>query len=657
MSQLKQDDKEHSRTGRPLPVIDALRRTNNFCLQPTKEVIENCTTNKNALVSCIPPGPISDPEAVLVFRRPVPIEPVRFFVPEPGERGGIPDQIGCLGLFSAGVDAVLAIDLLYEQRWCFQNLFINAIATTITLAPNETLRLTIRNSQRKLLDQSNIDEVERSETTESLIVDREVINITRSSSNTENWNISGNASVSIPIKGVTVGLGVSGGFSQSTTEASQSSSEKVSEATQKSANNLRSLQKVEVKETVETVEEQEHSRVIVNPYRDRSLSLNVYNLGKEYRVDFALTHLQPSIILEFNAVTFDRNFVIANGDFLQRHLRDTRLRFELADILETTTDNSFGHALQEVERLSELALRYLFDVENIFNVDPINVLNEGTEANTPASSFDATRSKSGLEDAVSNKLAVIFTTMNYYFKMYQDEATNDEKLKVSLALSLEAALRPRWLDLEETEGMSKVMDEKNRTEAFRRLGGFLALVSGSIRPLLQPAQADQARLAASRRAEFVIQRTVDHLHCHMHYYICQYLYYLSKLTGGLTIKKFAESTLESATQPTGLSDHWEDLFSVEEAFVDRNTIVIPGRCRYDRSASAALAEMLDGDEAKELTFGILHSNRVLAPADGAHIEPSAGACILPEVPESATPPLLRVSLGNEPLQVTITNKE
>ncbi|MGF1471654.1 MAG: hypothetical protein ACFB50_07935 [Rubrobacteraceae bacterium] len=647
-------------------LINALRRANEICLGTSYDSLEACATDTEALMGCGNPKALSDPESVIVFRKPLPLEPVKIGREQddvgPFPESELPFDLGCVKLFKLGLKATLALDLIHEQRWCFQSQAVSALSTTISLAPNEKLSLTIRNTQRKLFDQTNLDEVEQNESTESLIVDRDIVNVTRSSTKTSNWQVSGNASVSIPIKAAMVNLGVGGSVSKSVTDSAQSSAEHVSEATLKSAKNLRNLQKVEVKETAETFEDRERSRVIVNPYRDRSLSLNMYSLGKEYLVDFVLTHLRPSIILEFTNVKFDRDFVIANGDFLQQHLQDVGIRFELSEALEAATDDGFGSALEDVQELAQLALKYLFDVPNIFNVADISQkagdFTIWTDANSPDSSFDAQSSKSGLNDAVDSKLSMIFSTINFYFKLYRDEVkVGNPDLAVSVALSLEAALKPLWLTAEETQDISNVHDQKHRTEAFRRLGGFLALVSGSIRPLLEPAEKDRARIEAARRAEFVISRVVNHLKCHRDFYIGQYLRYLTELTGGLTIRRFIEDALAQVSDPPELEANWDELFAIEEAFVDRNSVVVPGRCLYDEEASSSLIEMLDRDgKQNDLKFGILRRERVVVPTDGTYIESRAGDCILPDVPEPTPEPSFRISLNDGPLRVSVSQE-
>lgn len=637
------------------PLVTAIEQANQRCLsQRPQAPLEPCESDAAALLTCEPPRGTPDPETVLVFRKPVPLKRVDFRLP-PHDDVGSPQHvptglsIGCLPLFKGQLSAALAVDLIYEQRWCFKRHVVSALATTIALAPGETLNVTLKQSQRKVFDRTTLEQVEQTETTESTTVDRSVVNVTRSSSKTNNWSVSGDASISLPIKKVDIGLNVGGNLSQSVTETSQSSAEQVSEATRKSADSLRALSKVEVKETMETTQETTHSRLITNPYRDRSLRLNVFALAKEYLVEFALTGLRPVVLLEVSDIQFDRQFVLSNGDFLQGNLLDTGLRFELSDALEKAADHSPEPASEQVQSLSELALRYLFEEPNIFKVDAVKAGPASVgDGNDPTLAYEANRPQSGLDDAIANQFGRLFTILNFYFRVYKDKVQANKALAVPLALSLEASLGPLWSGVEEGDTVGHVLDESHFTEPFRRLAGFLSLVSGSIRPLLLAAEGEKERRDAARRAEFVVGRVVEHLRCHKDYYIARYLFYLSRLTGGLTIRRFAEDALSRASTPDGLQDKWTALFATEEAFVDGNTVVVPGRCTYGKDLGSTFMTSLGQPASRGLTFGVLRADRVLTPADGSHIEPASGSCVLPDVPPSPPPPALRVVVEQGP---------
>lgn len=112
------------------------------------------------------------------------------------------------------------------------------LSSTISLAPSEQLTLEFLSSQRMLLEKKNMDSREEMNSLENTTIDREIVNVARSSSRSENWNISANASISI---GSVASLGASGGTSGSTTLSSQFSLQQISEATRKSAQSLKTL--------------------------------------------------------------------------------------------------------------------------------------------------------------------------------------------------------------------------------------------------------------------------------------------------------------------------------------------------------------------------------------------------------------------------------
>jgi hypothetical protein len=446
-------------------LLDAIRVQNEKCLEEGIPEVEPCATNQDAMLACAPPAAQSDPEARLAFRRPLPL--LTFQGTE--DDAPAPKLSRCVPVALEDIQIRLALDLLFEQSWYFQDLAIDSLAATIELSPAEVLRLSVRTSQRKVLTRSSVDEVEQTESTEATITDRDVINVTRSSSHTDNWEVSGNASFSIPVNGGNVDFGASGGMSGSATRTAGATSEQITESTRKSARNLRALRKIEVTETSETFEERERSRRVTNPYRDRSLLLKVFGVGKEFCVEVALGATQPVLLLDIKNINFDRGFVVGNAAFLDAYLIDRRLALELPDALEAVVDQTPVSTSEELDDLARIALDYLFNVDNIFNVPEIGP----DDANNPDSSYNATLSNSGLSDAVANNLGIVFTTLNYFFKVYKNEVDGNRRLATPIALAIEDQLHARWFGIEENDSLSNVLDTEQFTEAFRRVGGFL----------------------------------------------------------------------------------------------------------------------------------------------------------------------------------------
>ncbi|PSW10297.1 hypothetical protein C9J01_18990 [Photobacterium rosenbergii] len=626
-----------SRGKKQYELIEVLTRIQETCRTPKTPPLP-CDPASFDNSTCKGPSEVLQPEAIINFRRPVPILPLYFSAPEGGEVAPSVYNNGCFSLNTVSFSSVLALDLEFSQKWWFQSLFRSALATTISLSPGEQLRISIETSQRKYFERTSLDEVEENDSSESQIVDRDVINITRSSARIKNWNVSGGGSISIPIKKAELGLNLSGSISESLEKNSSSSTEKVRDSTQKSSEALRSLQRVEVKETIETSEVNGRSRLLRNPYRDRSLDLKVYALAKKFCVEFSLEKIRPSLIFEINDMPFTRKFVQSNASFLEKYLQDSRLLFELHEALESLVDFENRTAFEDIEKISKIALHYLFEEPNIFNVKEL----AGFDANDPASSFDANLPGNGLNDATNNKLGLIFTTLNFYYAIYKKETPLDNKLYLTLALSLESALRPLWFGVEETEKSNNVLDSSDFTETFRRLGGFLTLVGGSVRPLLHPAEEDRDTLERARHAEFVIDRVISHLKCHRLFYIGKYLEYISKLADGVTFSRMIEELMEDIDEPNELKNNWEEIFSTEDAFISGNQIIIPGYCAYDEATTRKFLKEYEG--TRNIRFGLLSKTHVYSPTDGTHIEPVCGDCILSEIPPLEESAPIKVSI-------------
>jgi hypothetical protein len=594
---------------------------------------------------CEPLEQAEGPEATIRFRQPITVETLDVDLGDSVEPGGLDAlELGCVPV--SEMFAEFCVDLLYQQRWFYRRALIGALSASVALAPGETLSLSMRNTQRKQLDRETLDEVERTEQTESTIADKDVLNVTRSSSRTENWSVSGNASFSLS----GFGLGASGSMSEAVNEASTSSAQRTSEATRRSASNLKTLQKIQVRETTEVTTEAISARTIVNPYRDRSLRLDVYEQTKEYCVEFHLTDFTPVIILNLERVLFDRGFVLTNGAFLADELIDRWLDFELAEALQVTKDLKVEGVEERAEAVALLALRYLFAGDPMFHFPsyPLVTAQNPTgrplnwDENDPHTSFeDPLEYYSGLGDAVRNKVAVTFSILAFYHRLYGNEVrpNDDGQLAIQVAMSLEQVLSPRWTGVEETDAIAGAIDSTHATEILRRLGGFLTMTSGILKPLLQPAEEEREARSAAERAEFVIARVVEHLNCHTRYYAERYLTYMAQRTRMHVIYRIVEDVLSNRLSEGG--DDLTNLFDPQASFLDGRRVVVPIRVPLSEGELAALLKLFDEPEP-EIEPKLLDVQQLIVPMDGVHIESAAGACVLADVPEAPVPGPVRV---------------
>src|SRR5207249_1355473 len=149
------------------------------------------------------------------------------------------------------------------------------------------------------------------------------------------------------------------------------------------------------------------------------------------------------------------------------------------------------------------------------------------DPNIPGTSFDARVPQSGMEEALANELEVPFVTLNLFYRLYREVAANNETLDaqaVAIASALAGAFADKWPGEAADKGhVRAVLDGNDYTEIFRRLPGFLAIVTGMLRPLLgtDPTGTTPASVTT-------MNRLIQHLNCNRNYYIQRYITYLAQ---------------------------------------------------------------------------------------------------------------------------------
>src|SRR5262245_25868775 len=152
---------------------------------------------------------------------------------------------------------------------------------------------------------------------------------------------------------------------------------------------------------------------------------------------------------------------------------------------------------------------------------------------------------SGFADSVNHNAGLVFTALNVFFKRFTDLSVVERDAEaVSIAVALASGIRPAWDALAATaDDLKKVLDVTGLTEALRRVPAFLVMVDGMLRPLLEPAEQERDAEAAAERAQFVIDRVVEHLHCHREYYLQRFLHYVAAQTGFTTLAEFVRDVI------------------------------------------------------------------------------------------------------------------
>jgi hypothetical protein len=629
------------------------------------EHIEMSLTRRPSLSSkLLPPRPFVEcgapddrvgPTFQLRFSRPV--VPARS-VPPSEEPNGQPPQWEAIYPFQcaqARTRVSPGLTLGIVQTWNLQRLSIGDLSSNIGLAPGETLTVELTQSTRKRLEQDTVDSTEELTSSESTTSDKEAVNVARSASKSENWRVDGQGSFSLGF----VKLGAGANYSKTLSESSQQSVSHIHEATQKSAHSLKALHKIEVKGTTETFIQNRMTRVIKNPYLDRTLSVNVFQLIKHFCIETRLDEVRFAWVIDVDGMKFDDHFVLGQTAFL----RDNLLEPTLVDLLDQASQGAkpppSSRAISQTIHQAQRALEILFrEAHGIFNIPSIRL--GLANPNDPASSFNAQLftipdhqpddralgNASGFVDAINNSLGLVFTTLGTYFRAYglaRHDTSNqpvDPKADpgdastnpfVVLATSLAAAITPAWSALDpKSNEVKNILDAADYTEVFRRVSGFLALVTGIVQPLLQLAQAEEQARAKWSDAQQPLAQLLQHLSCNESYYVQKFLAYAADKTNNQALVDFVERVLP-ATTINGSAR----LVDTQRAYVDRNQVVVPG-----------IAPLTD-DQINQLLAGVSAPNDALfslagvdaevipdleVAADGIHLEVAAGCCVLEGIP-------------------------
>ncbi len=608
---------------------------------------------------CKPPDNAVGPQFVVTYRRPLPICSLLLPALPPPPPAPSPPRfpqylLACLKIESSNVpsrvqqppmlDFHFGVDLRFEQTWNLRELRIGDLSSTISLAPSEQLTLEFHTSQRTVLEKNILDSTEEITSAESTTSDKEVVNVARSSSKTQNWHVDGSGTITIPVGDIPLGIDIGGGISENITQNSQNSMEQITEATRKSAHTLKTLHKIEVRGVTEGLIQSRMTRILQNPYRDRTLSINVFQLIKRFSVQTSLADIRPLLIFKIKAFEFDKDFIIQNSDFLRDKLMDQALVGELPAILQATRSVDDQ---KDAIKVARLALRYLYDVPNIFNFAG-GGLPGGADIDLPGFTFDSNTvvgrgenpEVTGYLRSLRNNMLIPFTTLAFFYRIYKemDNETLDA-FAVPMASALEKALTPLWKLTETNKTDFKALEPLTYTEVMKRLNGFLAMIKYMLTPLLGVEESGVDKKEAALQAANASNRLVHHLNCHQNYYIQQYLFYISQKTNNQAIIDFVNNVIDLTPginiPPVKIPTLLRLVLNIGRSYIDGQQIIVPGFRTLDKDDILQLPLVdpnkppFDFNKIKPII-----DKEIDVPSDGVHLEVAAGKCILKDLPKA-----------------------
>lgn len=620
-------------------------------LEMVGELDATSPRDPQALNLCAPVNARVSPQFKVTHERAVYGEELPISIGDDIEPGFPQMRVGCIKVtIPNGISVFLGLLLLMEQIWDLQDVAVGDLSYATSLVPGEQLTIQMQNTQRRVMEKTTLDQSEEMTSEESTTVDKEALNVTRSSTKTEKWHVNGSGRISIG-NPLSLGgqLGIDAGFNSAVQQTAQVTMDQIHESTKKSAHSLKTLHKVEVRGFTEDLFDKRMTRVIRNPYPDRTLSLNVFQLVKHYQVTTQLGDKILALIISVNSLEFDDQFIGSYVDFLRNHLLDPNLGDELSLAFQGSQLTIAGfHGLQlSVERAREVAkmsLHYLYDEPNVFNLPHIltsDVISRDLgDPNPPGTSYDASRVGSGFidslgpEDRKRGDIARLFTILNMYYKIYKDMVTlgNIDEYAVDLALSLAQGAGPLWKVTEhEDRKITDILDNGEFTECFRRLSGFLALVEGMLKPVMSIGE-EKEELQKRAAALNALKRIKNHLRCNRDYYIQKFLIHLERSTESNTIIEFVDLVIERLNVPVTLKQQLRQLLDIRRAYIDRQQIIVPAYRPLSLGQVIEFTNSLSGRAVPDPIANLSRTDQVEVPCDGMHLEVAQGLCQLAEIP-------------------------
>ncbi|MGZ4997546.1 MAG: hypothetical protein ACXV74_02440 [Methylobacter sp.] len=607
-------------------------------------------------LACAAPSKRTGPVFDVTLRRPllVPMPPDYGPVASLGPSKDSPpaDRAEIAGAIPKALNVYFGFDVTFDQTWNLKELSLGDLSSTISLAPNEQLTLEFQSSLRKVMEQSTLDSTEDVTSSESTVADKEAVNITRASSKTQSWHVDTTGTLTCGYASLSTTVGVS----QSVTESNQQAVNHITDTTHKSAQSLKAMHKIEVRGVSESVVQNRMTRIIQNPYRDRTLSLNVFQLLKHFSIKTAIAETRFALVFRFNDLVFDSNFVSSHADFLRSTLIDSMLLDELPTAIQGARPPLPTIALNDAIETAQRALSTLYNYDNryidIFHVPTVDTGSGVRDANPPQSSFDATVDHSGLHDALSNHSAGFFVVLNHFWRVINEQVagppggppqilliqSGDQAIRIATALAaqLRAQMQLLFPDPLKSDEFRNLLDTDDFTEIIRRVPGFLTMMDGMLAPLLEPAQVEKDALQAYQQAQYALQRLTAHLDSNRHFYIERFLRYVHQLTAGAATIDFAKDQAKKLGNliPPGLFDGLD----FDRTYIDKLEIVVPGFAVLENPDIGNILRLLmdnpDLPDPDDPMPGVI--DELEAPADGIHLETAPGTCILTNIPPEDT---------------------
>ncbi|MFE7076929.1 hypothetical protein ACFU96_43255 [Streptomyces sp. NPDC057620] len=563
------------------------------------------------------------------------------------EQKGIQLHLDC---WETTADVRASVLAGFLQRWKLREVLIGDHVATLSLAPGEVQTVETRRTGRTLLEESRETASTVEVAGELTETDKDAIHVANTSAQSSNWSVSGTGGFSLS------GIGASASATQAGTITSSlaTTGDHIHETTLRSSQKVATQSKLQVRGVSETAVETRQTRILRNPFLDRVLHFNMYEINKQFEVHTQQSSTWPMLTAHLHPLDFTRQvavqeFIASNVPFLQEALLDEELRKALPGVVGAIRQDTLDTAQRaDNERLLTNALdnieRYLFenrsgwqpyhhanDVEDII-ADRAASIGAMVQADGDSAAVDAAS-----QGAESLQLYLLLHSAWTVREWALPKPNQDfDNQRYAFFTTLGAAVKDLWLSKLNEGNRKALLDQGSKTELFRRIPGFLCMVQ-QLELMKQPEASEESMRS-------LISALVEHLRCHHRYYSEQYFRHLWTRLGRTFVLHLANSLLygvyEGTEAPHDIDScrPYRNLFRAEDVQRDGLCVLIPlqpaaaqGLGTGTGPGAAPLARAIT-DLVTELAKVKPPPPRVgdlVVPADGLHLEAVAGQCLLP----------------------------
>lgn len=436
-----------------------------------------------------------------------------------------------------------------RQTWQLQRVEVGDLVSHQSLAPGETIELTVERTERRSLEQTREDMTQLDQTTESGSTDRESLNVAQTAARSNQWNVNGNMDFSIPgseLLGITGGI--SAGYAGQSSDTLVTTSEHAHEQTRKAATALRTQTKLTVKVTSETTNRTVSRRTIANPSSEHTLQIWGYELVKRFRVVTAPERVQAAVSIQIKPLEFDSTFLAANAGFVRGALFDTDLLESIDEALGAARKfGSLGGAGKPVDD-AEVAL-----LEGLLKTGSFGGGEVAPWTNEAALAFMTPKIKQWADyynEMVGAGLGPVMARWIAMYRLSEASGQSEEAElvwkanRVELMRSLAGAIKGEFDAVKMKKYLNANEWDTPGVLSHADLGKLLLQFAWLADVLLGPTAQEEGAYDAESRGS--MQALLDHLNDYAQHYTARYLEWTERTTGRAAFARLATAMLEQS---------------------------------------------------------------------------------------------------------------